>query len=218
VVSGDFYWLAERKDRVFWVLADCTGHGVPGALLSMIGANLLDYLILQQKILKPERILFKFNIQFRKALRQQETRNDDGIDMGLCSWYPKENELQFAGANNRALYFQEKEMYEIESIRKSIGGRQKERLRTFKGQRVILEKPIMFYLYSDGFPDQNQTGTGEKFSKTRFKNLLQTVHHQPVAVQKLLLESTLLDWRGELPQRDDISVWGLKIIPRKLFD
>ena len=211
VVSGDFYWLAESNSKIVLTAVDCTGHGVPGAFMSMVGNDLLNAIVKDKHISKANEILTQLHKNVRLALQQKETQTNDGMDMALVSIDLKNKILEFAGAKNPLIYIQNGELHQIKGDIMGIGGVQQERERVFTAHEIDISKPTTFYLFSDGYQDQFGGKKGRKFMTKRFRELLFDIHKKPMQEQKSILETTLKDWRGKEEQVDDILVIGVKI-------
>ncbi|TAD95715.1 MAG: hypothetical protein EAZ97_15010 [Bacteroidetes bacterium] len=225
IVSGDFYWFFSQSHRSILAAIDCTGHGVPGAFISMIGNDLMNEIVILKGFSEPDQILNELHKSIRATLRQKETSNRDGMDMSLCVIHqtPKNMEnvfgkprIEFAGAKNPIIYIQENEVFEIKGNKMPIGGDQREDERIFTKHTIILEKPTTLYLFSDGFQDQFGGEQGRKYTPKRFYALLQEIHEKPMQTQCQILESTLENWRKADPsnsqkQIDDIMVIGVKV-------
>ncbi|MCS7004309.1 MAG: tetratricopeptide repeat protein [Cytophagales bacterium] len=213
IVSGDFYWFYEitpKKDMLF-AAVDCTGHGVPGALMSMIGCNLLNQIV-SQNILSPEKILEKLHQGIINNLQTDNTRVRDGMDVALIRIDRKRKLLEFAGAKNPVWYVKNGEMIEIKGDRNSIGEELESRKNAkFTLHSVPIENISWIYLFSDGYEDQFGGPEGKKFMRRRFKELL--LQNSCLSSQEQLqqLERTLLDWMKDGYQVDDILVMGIKV-------
>ncbi len=212
IVAGDFYWVGKEQSWTFTVVADCTGHGVPGAFMSMIGSALLNEIIAEKQILSPAQILHELNKDIQKALKQAETDNMDGMDIVLCATQPFDNQnvnLVFCGAKNSLYYFMDNKLYEIRGSRKAIGGKQYEH-KTFDNQELILSKNTILYLMTDGYIDQHNVAR-EKFGKVRFQKLISKIGHLPLSAQKEILQERLQRHQQDQEQRDDITVLGITV-------
>ena len=223
LVSGDMYWFAEKKeqghDKIIVAVLDCTGHGVPGAFMSMIGNDLLNQVVHDKEIHSPEIILRELHRLIRQVLRQDELDNNDGMDMGILTINKKEKTVDFAGAKHSLMLVQDGEMQIIKGDRMPLGGEQIEKERVFKNYRFSMpEKPctMRMYMVTDGYQDQFGGEKGRKFMTLRFRELLQSMHHEPMAKQKEILENTLSDWmkhpgpdKHKYDQIDDILVMGI---------
>lgn len=223
VVSGDYYWFKElttgygsneKTGKVAVSAIDCTGHGVPGAFLSMIGYNLLDDIVFRG-IHKPGAILMELNNGIRRTLRQDETDNRDGMDMALCVVDTKTNIVEFSGAKNPLVYVANNEVNRIRGDKESIGGGMDYRNDEFTTHVIKVESPTWFYMFSDGFIDQFGGPDGRKFMIKNFIDLLAGISILPPDQQREILKNTLKDWLGtKYPQVDDILVVGFKIDPK----
>jgi serine phosphatase RsbU (regulator of sigma subunit)/ligand-binding sensor domain-containing protein len=196
---------------------DCTGHGVPGALMSMIGSNLMNEIILMRGIVEPNEILSALNLGVRKVLRQDQSKNKDGMDMALCvvDWHA--NELSFSGAKNPLMYVKNNEIIELKGDKKSIGGStglsKADESNIFSVYNIPLEGTMWFYMMSDGFEDQFGGSDNRKFMRKNLRELLHINHKLEMEVQNTILQQTITDWMkvANAHQIDDILVVGFKI-------
>lgn len=238
VVSGDFPWFRavgqralnqrqkgygdeletdeERIERlrtssqVLVTAVDCTGHGVPGAFMSMIGNNLLDE-ITERGVTRPDLVLEQLDRGIQTSLKQNVTGNNDGMDMALCLIDRRERKLFYAGANNPLLYVRDGEMTQIKGSMAPVGGYQIKTKR-FELHEIPLDKPTTFYIFSDGYIDQFGGPLGRKFMVKNFRQLLHEISPMPFDEQRNILELTFNSWLGtEYPQIDDVLVIGFKI-------
>jgi ligand-binding sensor domain-containing protein/serine phosphatase RsbU (regulator of sigma subunit) len=213
IVSGDFYWFTASDTHIVLAAVDCTGHGVPGAFMSLIGNDLLNHIVTVQKIWEPAAILSQLHLQVRESLKQERTNNRDGMDMSVVVIDKSAQTLHFAGAKNSLVYFQQGELFKIKGDKMPIGGEQREQERQFTSHQISLATPTTFYLFSDGFQDQFGGQNGKKFMVPRFRELLQKIHQEPIDRQANLLEASLQEWmKGtgqEYKQLDDILVIGV---------
>lgn len=220
-ISGDFYWHKtvkhDNKECHIIAVFDCAGHGIPGALLSMIGLSILERLI-NYGIFEPNKLLNRLHNEFMVALRQKETENKDGLDASLCMYIPSENKLLFAGANN-PLYYQQASQNEIQIIRSdriSVGGLFLDVERDYSVVELSITEPTNFYLFSDGFADQFGGPKNKKLKLKGFREMLQKHATKPMHVQELLLAKDIYDWQGtENMQVDDITLIGFELTPSK---
>lgn len=233
IVSGDFYWYAKSESRPIYeeqhgfegiskifkgiedekhVIAavDCTGHGVPGAFMSLIGNDLLNDIVNLNGTTSPDAILNELSKSVRRTLKQEQTSNQDGMDMALCTINYATKEVQFAGAKNSLVYIQDGEIKQLKGDKMPIGGRDLYGGRSFTAHTISIEKPTYFYIFSDGFQDQFGGPNNRKFMIKRFRQLLFDIHHKPMATQHQILEETLKEWRGPQKQLDDVLVIGFK--------
>jgi phosphoserine phosphatase RsbU/P len=216
IVSGDFYWFGEKDGKIIISAIDCTGHGVPGAFMSMIGDSQLNQIINMDGISSPDVILNKLHLRVRSALKQAETLNRDGMDMAICTIDPYRKIMECAGAKNPVVYVQEgdTEMTQIKGDKHPIGGDQREDQRIFTKHTVKLDRPTTVYMYSDGYPDQFGGPDNRKFMTPKLRNMLFEIHQKPFEEQFATLDKTFEEWKnyqGHNEQTDDVLVIGFKI-------
>jgi ligand-binding sensor domain-containing protein/serine phosphatase RsbU (regulator of sigma subunit) len=212
IVSGDFYWLHHDKHLTIVAAADCTGHGVPGAFMSMIGNDLLGQIVEHDDITSPELILNELNVGVRKALRQDATNNKDGMDVAICVINRLERVLEYAGAANPLYYIQDGDLKEIKADRFGIGGKQDEAApRRFKKHTLLLDKPSTYYIFSDGYQDQFGGENNSKFMTKRLKQLFLDIYKKPMYEQKKIMDEVMTDWIKNTRQIDDILVIGFRL-------
>lgn len=212
MVSGDFYWLEQIGNKIMVAAVDCTGHGVPGAFMSMIGNSLLNRIIQVQKILSPKQILTQLNFEIENVLRQQERGYRNGMDMVLVTWEKDQNQdqikLTFAGAK-RPLYFlsknAENRLNKVKGNRYSIGSKDP----VFNEKSLTLEKGDSIYLSSDGYIDQNDVQR-RKFGYKKFESTLCEIQQLSMGEQKERLENLLDEHMHNASQRDDILLMGIR--------
>lgn len=230
IVSGDFYWFHKENNKVFVAAVDCTGHGVPGAFMSMIGNESLNRLVKEEQVHDTGRILRNLDENVVKALKQKDSDSKstkDGMDLAFCkiNYEADKPELEFSGANNPVIIVKEKELeqetpyklmkdkglylYEIKGDSHPIGGYTKDK--RFSTKKVKLEKGDNFYIYSDGYVDQFGGPRGKKFMKKRFKKLLLSIQDKSMKEQQSILKEKLTEWMGNEEQIDDILVIGFKV-------
>ncbi len=211
IVSGDFYFLEELNDRIYLAVADCTGHGVAGAFMSMVGTALLKQIILQKKFTDPAKILNELNEGIVEALRQKETSSHGGMDIAMCVIDKKEMTLRFSGAN-RPLHIVRNFNTELTKPDKlPIGGFNADENRTFNSQLIALEKGDHVYLYSDGYADQFGGMEGKKIMTKKFRELIQNMHQTPMKEQHDSLLTFFNTWKGRYEQIDDVLVVGVVV-------
>jgi tetratricopeptide (TPR) repeat protein len=192
--------------------ADCTGHGVPGALLTMIALNMLNDIVTVRQIVEPDKILNELHKSIRKALKQDETENRDGMDMVMCVIDKEARTLEFAGAKNAVIYIQNNELISTKGDMHPIGGLQKETERIFQKQAIDISQETTIFISSDGYADQFGGGNDKKFTTKKFKELLLQIHQENPETQKELLDTTIENWKGKGgKQMDDILVIGFKV-------
>lgn len=212
IVSGDFYWFDEVDEKVIFAAVDSTGHGVPGAFMSLVGHNALNQAVKVRKNTKPSDILDSLNAISSKALNKEYDENDirDGMDLAMCSLDKKTLELEFSGANNPLYVIRDGELKEVKPDKFAICSFE-EGVKSYANHKVQLQKGDMIYIFSDGFPDQFGGEKGKKFLYRRFRTLLSEISKIPLSEQKDRLNETLIQWTGELKQLDDILVIGVRV-------
>ncbi len=210
IVSGDFYWLHVQDNMEFLAAVDCTGHGVPGAFMSIIGYNLLNKIIKEQNIYKPSEILNSMNKELILSLQRQDEVGaiQDGMDIALICYHKDTQELEFAGALNPLYIIRNGELEEGKADRFSIGRASLEMEKQFTNHSYKIIPGDTIFLFSDGYADQFGGESGKKFKAKPMKELLLAVQDQPMEIQKVILENTIEAWRGEIHQVDDILVIG----------
>ncbi|PKP22276.1 MAG: hypothetical protein CVU05_04670 [Bacteroidetes bacterium HGW-Bacteroidetes-21] len=213
VVSGDFYFFDKAEGKVIFSAVDCTGHGVPGALMSVIGYNWLVQAVRERVITSPDKILSFLDEGVNNTLRQTagESGVNDGMDLALCTLDLKTGEVQYAGAYNSLYYTQKGIIKEIKADKKPIGVNPDGVADTFTNHILQLSSGDMVYLFSDGYPDQFGGPKGKKFKYKPLMSLLESISSHPVDTQKEILDQKLKSWMGDLEQVDDILVIGLRI-------
>ena len=211
IVSGDFYWMGERNDKIFVVAADCTGHGVPGALMSMIGHDLLDKIINIDNIEQPSEVLNIMSRGLGKIFSREKNIGDvirDGMDIGLCVVDRKKRKIEFAGAFFPLYIIRDYRMIDLKGDKYTLGMTPGET--SYTNHVIDLHKDDILYLFSDGYVDQFGGLENKKFMYRRFRYLLMTIHKFPVEDQKSILDDNIRSWMGTTPQVDDILVIGFK--------
>lgn len=212
IVSGDFYWISEKNDSVVFSAVDCTGHGVPGAFMSLVGYNLLKEIIEGMPELNAAKILDQLSMGVRSTLHQfDKSAAKDGMDIALCIINRKTMEMQYAGAFNPAFVIRKNTLQEIKADKILIGYSYNEgEVKNYTNNTFKLEKDDQIYVSTDGYPDQFGGQNGKKFMIKNFRNLLLDIHNLGMAEQKAELERRFDEWKGNLEQIDDICVIGVK--------
>ncbi|MCC5923590.1 MAG: serine/threonine-protein phosphatase [Crocinitomicaceae bacterium] len=211
IVAGDFYWLEDVNNRIYFAAADCTGHGVPGAMVSVMCHNALNRCVRELKLTCPGKILDQTKTFIKEEFAQSESKIKDGMDISLCVWEPKERKLQWAGANN-PLWIKRENSEELEIIKPD-----KQPIANyiidepFTAHHFDLFKGDVVYLFSDGFADQFGGERGKKFKIGALKKLVLSIAHLPMNEQKRALERAFQEWKGELEQIDDVCFMGVKL-------
>jgi ligand-binding sensor domain-containing protein/serine phosphatase RsbU (regulator of sigma subunit) len=212
IVSGDFYWMYDNGDTQFIAAVDCTGHGVPGAFMSIIGHNSLNKVVREFGLTKPSAILDQLNIEVLKSILQsQEKGINDGMDLSLIAIHRKTFTLEYAGAYNPLYLVRNGEVIVHKADRFPIGMTTMEQKKSFTNILIDVKPGDMLYLTSDGYADQFGSPEIKKFKSVNIKRILSEIWNLPVNQQKDRLEKEIMDWKGELPQVDDIMFIGTKI-------
>ncbi len=213
IVSGDFYWVEKgRDDSVYVAVVDCTGHGVPGAFMSIVGFNLLNKAIHQNKCNDPAEILNRVNIDLTETLKQtfEESAVKDGMEISLCKWNKEKNELLFAGANTIVYHVTDNQINIIKGNKHPIGSFYEEQLKPFQTSKILVSPGDCVYLFSDGYADQFGGEKGKKYKYKQLEEFLLLNSIKPIQQQEQLLNTEFERWRGDLEQVDDVCVIGIK--------
>ncbi|MNJ85677.1 Phosphoserine phosphatase RsbU [compost metagenome] len=211
IVAGDFYWLEETKDSIIFAVADCTGHGVPGAMMSVVCHNALNRSVKEFGLRNPGEILDKTREIIVDELSKNQQDVSDGMDISLCTWNKTSNELIWAGANNPLWIWKKTsgDMVEIKPNKQPIGKHFD--MQPFTSHPVELEKGDRIYLITDGFADQFGGPDSKKFKAKNLKNLLVQISHEKIQQQIEILKTTFFQWKGNLEQIDDVCIMGIEI-------
>ena len=209
IVSGDFYWFLHKNSKSFMAAVDCTGHGVPGAFMSMIGNDLLNNIVNVSRVFEPHSILDMLHRGIHHALKQGEGVNRDGMDLALCVFDHDSKFLKFSGARNPLIYIQNGELCKISGDKYSIGGREADQ--EFTQVEVDMQNLTAFYIFSDGYEDQFGGAEGRKFMIKRLRNYLLEIHEKSMPEQCYLLEKTFDEWSKDTEQIDDVLVMGFRV-------
>lgn len=212
IVSGDFYWAYNTpNNRSVFALADCTGHGVPGGFMSMLGNSFLNEIVVENKIFKADEILNKLRSKIIKALEQKGgTQQKDGMDISLCVWNKLDNTLEFAGANNPLWLLRGSELQEYKADKMPIGTYLENEV-PFSSTNIQLQKGDIIFLSTDGYADQFGGPKGKKY---KYKPLIEGLirnSNLPMEEQKIALDNTFNQWKHHHDQVDDVSVIGVKV-------
>jgi ligand-binding sensor domain-containing protein/serine phosphatase RsbU (regulator of sigma subunit) len=215
IVSGDFYWMYDNGDWKFIAAVDCTGHGVPGAFMSIIGHNALSKVVREYGLTRPSAIIDQLNIEVMKSLLQRhEKAINDGMDLALIAFNKKKFTLEFAGAYNPMYLVRKGEVFVYKGDRFPIGMATMDEKKNFTNQNIDIQPGDMIYMCSDGYADQFGSQDGKKYKSGNVKKLLSEIWHLPVPEQKDRLEKEIMQWKGSLGQLDDIMFIGTKIPER----
>jgi PAS domain S-box-containing protein len=213
IVSGDFYWYAEKNEHSLIAAVDCTGHGVPGAFMSIIGSSNLNKIVIEQGITDPATILTELDKEVTQILKQREgnSQSRDGMDIALCSLNIFEKKLTFAGAMRPMYLFQKGELLEFKGSPFPIGGSFKfKKEKTYTTYEMYLDEGDTLYIFSDGFPDQCGGPENRKYMSKQFKEFLLRLQPQNLETQQELIHQEFLNWKGNYKQMDDVLVIGLR--------
>ncbi len=210
IVSGDFFWTTKINGLVFLAVVDCTGHGVPGALMSVIGSNLLKEAVKLLKIKDPAEILKFLHKGIGSALNQEETANHDGMEIGLCVIDEENGKAYFSGAKISLVYFQNGTLQQLKADNQSIGGVFHTERKEFTVHTILLDKPTKFYMFTDGLKDQFGGPGGKKFMLRRILQTLEHVYQLPMPMQKSYIAEILNEWMKDEEQLDDITIVGFQ--------
>ena len=212
IVSGDYYWITEKGPKIYIMTADCTGHGVPGAFMSMLGVAFLNEIVSKHIEISANQLLNELRKQVISSLHQtgREGENQDGMDVALYIVDNEKMNLEYSGANNSLFIFRAEEFIELKADKMPIGIH---RLadNSFTNYKIDIMKNDMIYSFSDGYPDQFGGPNGKKLMIKNFKKTLQEIHFKSMSEQKLILEKTLDDWMHGTHQIDDILVMGVRV-------
>ena len=213
IVSGDFYWFAQAHGLIVIAVGDCTGHGVPGAFMSMIGHALLSKTVSERGILDPGTILREMHYGIQDSLKQQESANRDGIDLGICVYNPIQRSFTFAGAKCSMLLVSGQGVETLAGDRYSVGGLQMHEgnERHYRTTSHQLHQPTNLYMATDGLADQFEPRFEKKFSWPRLRSLFSDIFGMPMHEQPSAIEQALCDWREANEQTDDILVLGMRV-------
>lgn len=209
VVAGDFYWMEALGDSVLFAAADCTGHGVPGAMVSVVCNNALNNAVREFKLAEPAAILDKVNAIVTEQFATGEYEVKDGMDIALVSLHTKTRQATYAGANNSLYHISDGELHQFKADKQPIGSFAE--AKPFTSHSVSLKEGDSIYLSSDGFPDQFGGPKGKKYMYKRFRELLLANCTKPMDEQRTILTRSFEDWRGELEQVDDVCVIGVRV-------
>lgn len=211
IVSGDFYWYSEIGQKRIFVVADCTGHGVPGAFMSMIGVNLLNEIVNVRVITNPTEILNQLHKGIQKSLQQEFTHTRDGMDLALVVIDQKTKQIHYAGAKNPLIYIENKELTQLKADKFPVGGYENKEGISFSTQSFAYTEDTCVYMFSDGYQDQFGGHDDKKFMIKQLRELIHKIHQEPMPKQKEILEETLNNWIGPHRQIDDILLVGFRV-------
>lgn len=211
IVAGDFYWIEERDGQLLFAACDCTGHGVPGAMVSVVCVNGLNRAVRENGLTDPGKILDKTREIVVTEFEKSDDEVKDGMDVSLCSLSLDNMTLKWAGANNPLWIFRNdtKEIEEIKPDKQTIA--KVEYPKPFTTHQLRVNKGDIIYLFTDGFKDQFGGNKGKKFKASNLKKLLLSIHHEPMDIQKTRIQQSFDNWKGELEQVDDVCIIGVRL-------
>jgi len=211
IVSGDFYWVGEKSGKKIVSVADCTGHGISGAFMTMAGTTFLTEIINKYDFENANEVLFLLRDKVMKLLKQKGLEGEaaDGMDISLCIFEPDNVSMQYAGANNPIYIINNKKLNICNADRMPIGIHVNYNC-PFTNMQIKVNKGDMIYLFSDGYADQFGGPKGKKFRYGKFQELLLSIHREPLNNQKDILYKTIIDWKGGEEQVDDILIMGIR--------
>jgi serine phosphatase RsbU (regulator of sigma subunit) len=214
ILSGDFYWIEETAEHIFIAAADCTGHGVPGALMSIVNYNLLNRAVLEHGLTDAGAILDSVNKYLTLSLHQtfQESAVRDGMDVSLCVINKTSKKMNFAGAFNSIYLIRNNEIQEFIPDKQPVGAFIEDNIKPFKNQTFQLIENDVIYMFTDGYADQFGGPKGKKYKYKQLQQLLLDSHAKSFAEQKSIIKKSINDWKGNLEQVDDILLLGYKFI------
>ncbi|TAE10888.1 MAG: hypothetical protein EAZ95_14250 [Bacteroidetes bacterium] len=212
IVSGDFYWYGSYGSQMILAAVDCTGHGVPGAFMVVMGISLLEEIVNEQGILEPTEILTRLDQKIRQALKQDQTdaRSQDGMDLAVVRFCGNSNKISFAGARNSLFYVRAGEIHEVKGSMFPIGSSQYVGEKSYPQFEMTIENQDVFYMSTDGFRDQFGGEENRKYTKPRFRQFLQSISHLEMNEQENALAQEFDAWKRHYTQTDDVLVVGFK--------
>ncbi|MFA5648608.1 MAG: SpoIIE family protein phosphatase [Bacteroidales bacterium] len=212
IVSGDFYWITQKEDLVVVVAADCTGHGVPGAFMSMMGVSFLNDIVNIEGVVQPDAILNNLRQKIKAAFEKtgRDTQRQDGMDVAICTIDKKNKELMYAGAYNPLYIIRQGSLIEYKANKMPVGSYPRDK-EPFTMHRVEIKPNDRLYMFSDGYVSQFGGPDGRKFMTKRFKELLLKISAMPMAKQQTQLEDAMDMWQSSYDQVDDILVIGIEV-------
>lgn len=213
VVSGDFFYYGKTDKKIVIAAVDCTGHGVPGAFLSMIGNNILSRIVEYENLSEPSLILSELDKGVRNSLNQEHTDNRDGMDIALVTIDYQQNKIQFAGAGNPLIYFVNGEQLTIKGSPAAIGGYSRKTEKLFEQHEISFHKDdqVALYLFSDGFIDQFDNSDKKRYTRKHFAQFLSQIQSEPFSKQSSVIEEEFVRWKGKNAQMDDVLVIGIQL-------
>ena len=213
IVGGDFYWVIDREDSIYWAVIDCTGHGVPGGFMSMIGNSILNEIVSEQGVEDVNAILDSMREKVIKSIsggveNVNEAERKDGMDVALCRLDKNTGTFDFAGANLNAWVFQKGELIEVKGDMQPVGVHKT--IIPFQKQSLSTQKGDVIYIFTDGYPDQFGGSKFKKFKLQRMRKLLTQMQDKTMLEQETMVAEVFNSWKGENSQTDDVTFIGIK--------
>jgi serine phosphatase RsbU (regulator of sigma subunit) len=212
IVSGDFYWVSDHDNKFMVAAIDCTGHGVPGALLSIVGHNAINQSVNEMGITKPSEVMNSMNTIIKKILHQDRGSDiRDGMDMALCTFDKATGTLEYCGANNPIYIVNEKGLNIIKGSKLTVGSLQEDVKTTPENHSIPMKTGECFYIFSDGYADQFGGKDNKKFKTSRMQELIVSLKNHSMADQKKMIHEAFKNWKGSNEQVDDVLVIGVRV-------
>ncbi|MBA3682094.1 MAG: tetratricopeptide repeat protein [Bacteroidetes bacterium] len=213
IVSGDFYWIAQNDNYIYYAVADCTGHGVPGAMMSMLGNSLLNQIVLNSKTDSPDVILKELHFHVVKTLNEniQQRDSKDGMDIALLRMDPKKKEILFSGAGRPLYIIQNKQLGILKADKYSIGGFYDTQEVNYLLHKIKIDTPTQLYMFTDGVPDQFGGPKGKKFMSKKLQELLVQTSDLSVSEQEQRFKSVFESWKRSVEQTDDVTLVSIRL-------
>ena len=208
-MAGDFYWMEVYKDQILIAVADCTGHGVPGAMVSLVCSNALNRSVFEFGLTEPGKILDKTRELVLETFSKSSTDVKDGMDISLVCIHQHSGEVKWAGANNPLWYIHQGEFKEIVANKQPIG--KSDIYQPFTTHTLQLQKADTLFLFSDGYADQFGGPKGKKLKYKQFQEILMSGHAKPIIETESKVEEIFDEWKGDLEQVDDVCVIGIRV-------
>jgi serine phosphatase RsbU (regulator of sigma subunit) len=212
VVSGDFYWATSTDEGFIYITADCTGHGVPGAFMSLLNISKLSQVINENKVRRPDLILNNIRTEIINVLNSEGSKEEskDGMDAVICKLDIKNLKLEYAAANNSFYIIRQNQLISCKADKMPVGMGHDDSI-SFTYNQIALEKGDVIYTFTDGYADQFGGPKGKKFKYKQLEEVLLSIHHLPMNEQSVILNRKFQDWKGKLDQIDDVLIMGIRI-------
>ncbi len=212
IVSGDFYWVSHHDTKFMIAAVDCTGHGVPGALLSIVGHNAINQTVNELGITQPAKVMESMNTLIKKILHQDKGSDiRDGMDMALCTFDKQTNTLEYAGANNPLYIVSDNKLTIVKASKLTVGSQEEDVTAPPQNHSMQLKKGDCMYIFSDGFADQFGGKDNKKFKTSRMQELLLSINNKTMPEQQMILSNSFASWKGGNEQVDDILLIGVRV-------